>query len=168
MLSGDHACACALRASHLTLVPTDFSRPHRAQSVKRRTFGVWWCGRVGWAVLYVSRCFPRLRGGDCRNVAPPDSLCFLCSFPCSSTVVYPLDVVRRRLQTAGFVDNHHHHGPKGMLPMLRHVHQTEGFRGLFKGMSLNFIKGPIAVGISFSVFDLLKQQWGVEHVGKHK
>ena len=44
-----------------------------------------------------------------------------------------------------------------IVQTLKHVWTNEGLiGGLYKGMSLNWIKGPVAVGISFTTFDLIQ------------
>ena len=45
---------------------------------------------------------------------------------------------------------------------IRHIVETDGWRGLYKGFSMNLIKGPLGVGISFTFYDFLKRSWGVE------
>mmetsp|Transcript_64551 Transcript_64551/g.158893 ORF Transcript_64551/g.158893 Transcript_64551/m.158893 type:complete len:377 (+) Transcript_64551:182-1312(+) len=75
---------------------------------------------------------------------------------------YPLDLVRRRMQTEGFVDRGVGNA-KGSCQVytsiwgtLKLIYQREGTKGLFKGLSMNWIKGPIAFMISFTAFDYLK------------
>ena len=61
---------------------------------------------------------------------------------------YPLDIVRRRMQTQP--------GLMTIAGVLRKVFIEEGIiHGLYKGLSLNWVKGPIAVGVSFTTFDLV-------------
>lgn len=61
---------------------------------------------------------------------------------------YPLDIVRRRMQTKK--------GYNSIGYTLKIVLQEGGIvHGLYKGLSLNWIKGPISVGVSFTTFDIL-------------
>lgn len=71
---------------------------------------------------------------------------------CGQFFTYPLDIVRRRMQTDGIDGKGYKY--RSALDTLRYVLNTEGFlKGLYKGLSINWIKGPIAVGISFTTFD---------------
>lgn len=61
---------------------------------------------------------------------------------------YPLDVIRRRMQTSASK-------LKMTETALKVIRDPNPFRSMFKGLSLNWVKGPISVGISFTTFDLL-------------
>ena len=41
--------------------------------------------------------------------------------------------------------------------MFQNLIETEGWRGLFKGFSMNLIKGPLALSISLSTYDTLRE-----------
>ncbi|XP_011365032.2 mitochondrial coenzyme A transporter SLC25A42 isoform X1 [Pteropus vampyrus] len=76
-----------------------------------------------------------------------------CAGIIGQSASYPLDVVRRRMQTAGVTGY-----PRASIACtLRTIVREEGaVRGLYKGLSMNWLKGPIAVGISFTTFDLMQ------------
>ena len=69
----------------------------------------------------------------------------------AQAITYPLDVVRRRMQV-------HPKEYTGMLMSLRRVVMEEGVvTGLYKGLSMNLIKGPLAVAISLNANDHIKE-----------
>ncbi|XP_046996516.1 mitochondrial coenzyme A transporter SLC25A42 [Schistocerca americana] len=66
---------------------------------------------------------------------------------------YPLDIVRRRMQTSSLTNTQY----QTILGTLQKIYREEGIRqGFFKGLSMNWIKGPVAVGISFATYDSAK------------
>uniref|UniRef100_UPI00358EFB64 mitochondrial coenzyme A transporter SLC25A42 isoform X1 n=2 Tax=Myxine glutinosa TaxID=7769 RepID=UPI00358EFB64 len=100
---------------------------------------------------------------------PVERLIFgACAGVVGQSASYPLDVVRRRMQTSGTPKSNIASGGHGIIVLvastkksargtLLQVVQEEGVvRGLYKGLSMNWVKGPIAVGISFTTFDLLQ------------
>ncbi|WAR29885.1 S2542-like protein [Mya arenaria] len=81
---------------------------------------------------------------------------------------YPLDIVRRRMQTAGVTG--HSLDYTTILGTARRVYQREGIKGgLYKGLSMNWIKGPVSAGISFMVFETVQRwlrKWPVFHINE--
>lgn len=83
---------------------------------------------------------------------PYERLAFgACAGLIGQSASYPLDVVRRRMQTAGVTGSSY----STIMGTMREIITQEGVvRGLYKGLSMNWLKGPIAVGISFTTFDV--------------
>jgi len=79
------------------------------------------------------------------------------------TSSYPLDICRRRMQTGVSLGKGNKYST--LSKTFLHVLRNEGIRrGLYKGLSMNFIKGPIATSISFTTFDYVNMglQWLVK------
>jgi solute carrier family 25 protein 42 len=73
----------------------------------------------------------------------------------AQSATYPLDIVRRRMQVFPLVAVGA--PPPDWVALMRRILQTEGLvRGLYKGLSMNWIKSPIAIAVSFTVNDTLK------------
>ena len=70
------------------------------------------------------------------------------------TASYPFDVVRRRLQTAAVIRPNEAH--LGAITTAMKILREEGVtHGLYKGVTMNWFKGPVSVGVSFMTYDAL-------------
>jgi solute carrier family 25, member 42 len=71
------------------------------------------------------------------------------------TASYPFDILRRRMQTANLINQNESN--LNSIQLCTKIIREEGFfKGMYKGLSLNWIKGPIAAGIGFMTFDILQ------------
>lgn len=79
-----------------------------------------------------------------------------CAGLVAQSCTYPLDIIRRRLQTDGIGGKPRKY--KGIMDTLLSTYRGEGFiRGLYKGLAMNWVKGPVAVGVSFTVYDTARE-----------
>jgi solute carrier family 25, member 42 len=90
----------------------------------------------------------------------------------AQTVTYPIEVTRRRMQTIGLVGTHEtalssclgdsttmkDAAPPTLVSTVTRLYQEQGVRGFLKGVSVNWMKGPVAFSISFTTFDTV-QRW---------
>lgn len=90
----------------------------------------------------------------------------------AQTLTYPLEVTRRRMQTVGVVsgriagvviengtksgESSFKNKPASMINTMKHLYKNNGMLGFFKGVSMNWIKGPITFSISFTTYDIIK------------
>jgi hypothetical protein len=82
------------------------------------------------------------------------------------TVTYPLDVVRRRMQIDGLrVEKTYSYRYNSTWHGLKTIIQEEGWRTLFRGLHINYIKVVPLVSVSFTINDLLKRWMGLRTEG---
>ncbi|XP_035722074.1 mitochondrial coenzyme A transporter SLC25A42-like isoform X3 [Vespa mandarinia] len=79
-------------------------------------------------------------------------LCGAVAGVVGQTSSYPLDIVRRRMQTSAIKNQHY----QRVTSTIVKIYTEEGLMAFFKGLSMNWVKGPIAVGISFATYDRIR------------
>jgi solute carrier family 25 thiamine pyrophosphate transporter 19 len=84
----------------------------------------------------------------------------------AKTAVFPLDLVRKRLQVQGVTRTRyvHHNIPiyEGTLRALRDIVRSEGFLGLYKGLPVSLLKAAPNSGITMFVYSstlVLLEKW---------
>ncbi|KAL4968428.1 calcium-binding mitochondrial carrier protein [Aspergillus stella-maris] len=77
----------------------------------------------------------------------------------SASVVYPLNVLRTRMQAQGTVL--HPTTYNSVMDVARKTVQSEGFRGFYKGLTPNLLKVAPAVSISYVVYENSKRMLGL-------
>ncbi|CAK1555910.1 unnamed protein product [Leptosia nina] len=98
----------------------------------------------------------RNTGGLVLSV-PGKLLCGGLAGAVAQSVSYPLDVTRRRMQLAAMDPATKHFGI-GMFKTLAHIYSENGIvKGLYRGMSVNYIRAIPMVATSFSTYELMKQ-----------
>ncbi|GAV68303.1 LOW QUALITY PROTEIN: Mito_carr domain-containing protein, partial [Cephalotus follicularis] len=71
------------------------------------------------------------------------------------TFTYPLDVVRRQMQVQRLLTSNSNE-LKGTFETLVMITQKQGWKQLFSGLSINYLKVVPSVAIGFTVYDIMK------------
>eukprot|EP00002_Diphylleia_rotans_P024017 TRINITY_DN4733_c0_g1_i1.p1 TRINITY_DN4733_c0_g1~~TRINITY_DN4733_c0_g1_i1.p1 ORF type:complete len:230 (-),score=31.24 TRINITY_DN4733_c0_g1_i1:411-1100(-) len=97
---------------------------------------------------------PKKPGSDALTLSS-SLICGSLSSLVGQTVTYPLDVVRRRMQLEGMF----HKSPlySNTFDAISTILRTEGIKGMFRGLTLNYLRVAPAVTISFTVYEHMKQ-----------
>ena len=77
---------------------------------------------------------------------------------CSQTAAYPFEVVRRRMQVGGAVNEGQYLSFKNTVGL---IYRENGFRGYFVGLSIGYIKVVPMVACSFFVYERVKKVLGI-------
>jgi len=110
--------------------------------------------------------FESLKSWYCRaygteEIPPGIRLTFgMCAGVCAQTITYPLDLIRRRSQlwrAASHLPPSDSWRPADVVRIARDLVRVGGMRELFVGLSINYFKVAPSMGISFFIYDYLKQ-----------
>ncbi|BFZ62584.1 hypothetical protein YB2330_003685 [Saitoella coloradoensis] len=83
-----------------------------------------------------------------------------CSGSIGATLVYPLNLLRTRLQAQGTAS--HPQTYDGLIDVTRKTLQKEGYKGLYRGLAPNLMKVAPSVSISYMVYENSKVAMGLK------
>jgi len=93
---------------------------------------------------------------------PSKLLCGGIAGAIGQTLIYPLDVARRRMQLS-MTSSETKKFSEGLFKTLAITYRDYGIvRGLYRGMSINYIRAIPMVAVSFSTYEVMKQMLGLD------
>ncbi|KAL8576726.1 hypothetical protein ACOMHN_025199 [Nucella lapillus] len=105
---------------------------------------------------------PRNTGGLVL-IVPAKLVCGGLAGAIAQTVSYPLDVVRRQLQLGKMHSEVKRFEGHSWYKIMVLVYQDHGMsKGLFRGMTINYLRIMPMVGISFTIYEMMKQFLGLD------
>lgn len=116
-----------------------------------------------WCVNYAPNwtCYRSSNDKLVLNI-PSKLLCGGLAGAIGQTTIYPLDVARRRMQLA-MTSAETVVYSQGFVKTLILTYRSDGIiRGLYRGMSVNYIRAVPMVAVSFCTYEILKQLFGLE------
>ena len=111
---------------------------------------------LSFATFGTLKSYYKKRHGLRRDTDIPTSIRLLCGGGAgllAQSATYPLDIARRRMQVGTRESAIYY---TTVAEALSKTFKSEGLAGLYKGLSMNWLKGPIAVSVSFLVNDQIK------------
>ncbi|KAF8769862.1 solute carrier family 25 member 16-like isoform X1 [Argiope bruennichi] len=97
---------------------------------------------------------------------PAKLVCGGIAIPVAQTISYPLDVVRRKMQLSMMSPETERFAEKGFITTLIMTYREDGIvRGLYRGMTINYMRAIPMGAVSFSTYELFKQIFGLD-IGK--
>ncbi|OQR68912.1 graves disease carrier protein-like [Tropilaelaps mercedesae] len=100
-------------------------------------------------------------GGLQLNV-PGKLLCGGIAGAIAQTISYPMDVARRRMQLSLMYKEMNKYNV-GIIQALLLTFREHGIvRGLYRGMTANYVRAVPMVAVSFSTYELMKQILGLD------
>ncbi|KAK9168304.1 hypothetical protein Syun_000444 [Stephania yunnanensis] len=109
---------------------------------------------ISFSVYETLRCSWQMRRPQ-DSTALVSLACGSLSGIASSTVTFPLDLVRRRKQLEGAGGRARVYN-SGLFGTFQHIVRTEGFRGLYRGILPEYYKVVPSVGIVFMTYETIK------------
>lgn len=114
--------------------------------------------------------FPDTLGKPCPQntgglvlILPAKLACGGLAGAVAQTVSYPLDVVRRKLQLSNMLPEPQKYESGRWVKTMMIIYRDHGMsRGLFRGMSINYLRLMPMVGVSFATYETLKQALGLD------
>ncbi|CAN7991608.1 unnamed protein product [Ixodes pacificus] len=100
--------------------------------------------------------------GNIVLIVPAKLLCGGLAGAIAQTVSYPLDVARRNMQLSMMYPEMNKFS-KGLLSTLALTFREHGVsKGLYRGMTVNYVRAIPMVAVSFSTYEVMKQLLGLD------